>query len=138
MLKELIITGGLVTISVLILKYLFERFEEENGKVPDTIADVADEQLYVDSVSAGDVKSWFVEKNADKKYTNILFYPTTDKIEKFGLDDFAFSDDENYLVQAIFDSETDKVIVSRIIVYREISSKLAELLEKNNGAVILD
>ena len=138
MLKELIITGGLVAISVLILKYLFERFEEENGKAPDTIADVADEQLYVDSVSAGDVKSWFVEKNADKKYTNILFYPTTDKIEKFGLDNFDFSDDENYLVQAIFDSETDEVIVSRIIVYREISSKLAELLEKNNGAVILD
>lgn len=138
MLKQLIVTGGLVALSVLILKCLLDNYEKENGMTPKSVVDVSDEQLYVDQLLPGDVKSWFVEKNPDKKYTNIMFYPTKDKIEKFGLSGVIFSDFEKYIVQAVFDSDTDNVIASRAIVYRELDQVLDDLMNKSNGVVILD
>lgn len=138
MLKQLIVTGGLVALSVLFFKCLLDDYEKENGTTPKSVADISDEQLCVEHLSSGEVKSWFIEKNPDKKYTNIMFYPTNDKIEKFGLNYFVFSDSENYIVQAVFDSNADKVITSRVIVYKELNQMLDELMKKNNGVVILD
>lgn len=137
MLKEFIITGGMVALAVLIFKLLLDQHEELHPGEEKNIKDLTDEQLIVDEVSPGEIKSWYMNKNPNRNYTNVLIRPTAENLEKFDIPDSLFNDAENYLVQVVFDDADDKLISCRVIIYNTLNSQIADLLD-NSGVVIFD
>ena len=138
MLKELLVTSSIVALSVMIFKILMEAAADKSGGTPTNAVDVSDEHLYTDTVMPGDIKGWFIQKNPDGKHTNILLYPTEKNMGIYNINRVFRDTGEKYLIQAVFNQDTNEIVVSRRIVYNNICKSLSDLLEENNGTIIFD
>lgn len=97
--------------------------------------DINSEKIYVDELNMGIIKSWFKDKLTDQGKKGVIFYPTTENLEKWKID---IEKSENELIQVAFDEQKNKIIAYREIMFSEISPKLSELLSRNGGTIVVD
>ncbi|MGN0606599.1 MAG: hypothetical protein ACI4JM_08765 [Oscillospiraceae bacterium] len=132
------IIGGAVIIAGIVGYYCYKKYGSEPTNLTDMFTEVTDEQLVVDKVCGKDLAAWFKVKNADKKYSNVILYPNEKNIEQFKLPKNIVDNSGNLIVQVIYNEKTGKPVVCRSVLFEEIDSSLANMLEKNNGMIIVE
>ena len=83
----------------------------------------------------GEIKKWFVDKLTSSSLKGVIFYPTKENVEKWKI---KMPEQENALIQSVYDQNKDEVVAYREIAFSEMSSKLKELLAANGGSVIIE
>lgn len=139
--SEIFFIAGGVTLAAVLLTFLI--LKSRNGK--EDLASATDDQLVVSELSSSDITSWFKEKNPDGKFTNIVMLVSDETLSKMQLpaevvnkcSDF-LADSKNVILQAIVNNDTDKVELTRSVIFDTISEKLGKLLRDNNGVLIIE
>ena len=83
----------------------------------------------------GEIKKWFVEKMINDSMKGIVFLPTKENVDKWRV---KMPEQDNVLIQLIYDGTNDKVIAYREIGYAEISEKVKTLLDANGGTLVIE
>ena len=93
------------------------------------------ESVFVDELNMGEIKKWFVEKMTNDSMKGIVFLPTKENVDKWKV---KMPEQDNVLIQLIYDEANDKVIAYREVGYAEISEKVKELLASNGGPLVIE
>lgn len=127
MVKEILIgAGGVIVIAMIIATVKYRMAHKEDEKI---------EKVFVDEVNMGEIKKWFVDKLTSSSLKGVIFYPTKENVEKWKI---KMPEQENALIQSVYDQNKDEVVTYREIAFSEMSSKLKELLAANGGSVIIE
>lgn len=95
------------------------------------------ESIYVDNLNVGEIKNWFVDKLTKDSFKGIIISPTTDNISKWNLN-IDLNSSENMLIQAVYDEKRDAIIEYREVVYSILSDKMKQLLDLNEGVLVIE
>lgn len=127
MVKEFLIgTGGIIVIAAIIAAVKYKMAHKDDGKI---------ESVFVDVLNMGEIKKWFVEKMTNDTMKGIVFLPTKENVDKWKV---KMPEQDNVLIQLIYDEANDKVIAYREVGYAEISEKVKELLDPNGGTLVIE
>ena len=136
--STLFIIGGAVVVAGAIGFMCYKKCSGTTEKLSDLVNQTTDEQLVVDKLRGSDLTPWFRQKNADKKLKNVILYPTQNNIAKFNLPQNVENDTGNMLIQALFDEANNKVVISRSVMFESMDTSLAEILQNNDGMIIVE
>lgn len=128
MMKEVVFVGaGVIVVSAIyaVVRYRMAKREK----------DEAIEKVFLDEVSVGEIKNWFVGKLVDENQKGVVFYPTRENAARWNVKIPASS---NVLIQIVYDTKQDKVTAYREIAFTELGEKLKALLDGNNGTLVID
>lgn len=127
MVKEILIgAGGVIVIAAIIAAVRYKTDHSNDGKI---------ECIFVDELNMGEIKKWFVEKMINDSMKGIVFLPTKENVDKWRV---KMPEQDNVLIQLIYDGTNDKVIAYREIGYAEISEKVKTLLDANGGTLVIE
>ena len=127
MVKEILIgAGGVIVIAAIIAAMKYKMDHKDDGEI---------ESVFVDVLNMGEIKKWFVEKMANDSLKGIVFLPTKENVDKWKI---KMPEQDNVLIQLIYNEANDKVIAYREVGYAEMSEKLKELLESNGGTLVIE
>lgn len=127
MVKEILTVAGGVIIAAAIMAAVKYRMEHKlDGDV---------ESVFVDELNMGEIKKWFVEKLTLDSMKGVVFYPTKENVDKWKI---KMPEQDNVLIQLVYDPEGDRVIAYREIGFSEMSDKTRELLDANGGTIVID
>lgn len=127
MVKEILIgAGGAIVIAAIIAAVKYKMDHKDDGKI---------ESVFVDELNMGEIKKWFVEKMLNDSMKGIVFLPTKVNVDKWKV---KMPEQDNVLIQLIYDEANDKVIAYREVGYAEISEKVKELLDTNGGTLVIE
>ena len=93
------------------------------------------ERIFVDELNVGEIKAWFLGKLINENQKGVVFYPTKENTEKWKV---KLPENQNQLIQIVYDVESDKVVAYREIAFAELSEKLKILLDTNGGTFVID
>lgn len=137
--STLLVAGGAaVVVAGTIGFMLYKKYSGTSEKLSDLVNQTTDEQLVVDKLRGSDLTPWFRQKNAEKKFKNVILYPDQNNIAKFNLPQNVEEDTGNMLIQALFDESNNKIILSRSVMFESIDNSLEEILKKNDGMIIVE
>lgn len=127
MVREILIgAGGVIVVAAIIAAVRYQMAHSEDESI---------ESIFVDELNMGEIKKWFVDKITIDSYKGVIFYPTRENIEKWKL---KMPQQENMLVQLVYDQDKDKVVAYRNIAFSGMSPKLRELLDTHEGTIVFD
>ncbi len=127
MVKEILIgAGGVIVVAAIIAAVRYQMLHKDDGSI---------ENIFVDQLNLGEIKNWFVDKITIDSYKGVVFYPTRENAERWKI---KIPEQENMLIQLVYDQDKDKVVAYRNIAFSEMSPKLKELLDANNGTIVID
>lgn len=127
MVKEILIgAGGVIVIAMIIAAVKYRMAHKGDEKI---------EKVFVDELNMGEIKKWFADKLTSSSLKGVIFYPTKENVEKWKI---KMPEQENTLIQSVYDQNKDEVVAYREIAFSEMSSKLKELLAANGGSVIIE
>ena len=127
MVKEILIgAGGVIVIAAIIAAVKYKMAHKDDGEI---------ESVFVDELNMGEIKKWFVEKMTNDSMKGIVFLPTKENVDKWKV---KMPEQDNVLIQLIYDEANDKVVAYREIGYAEISEKVKELLDSNGGTLVIE
>lgn len=127
MVKEILIgAGGVIVIAAIIAAVKYKMDHKNDGEI---------ESVFVDVLNMGEIKKWFVEKMMNDSLKGIVFLPTKENVDKWKI---KMPEQDNALIQLIYDEANDKVIAYREVGYAEMSEKVKELLESNGGTLVIE
>ena len=116
MVKEILIgVGGVIVIAAIIAAVKYKMMHKDDGEI---------ENVFVDELNMGEIKKWFVDKMTNESMKGIVFLPTKENIDKWKV---KMPEQENVLIQLIYDETNDKVTAYREVGYAEISKRVKEL-----------
>lgn len=128
MVKELLIgAAGVIVIAAIIAAIKYIKEKEESGEPI--------ERIFIDELNIGEIKSWFKDKLLSGNQKGVVFYPTKENTEKWKV---KMPDNQNLLIQIVYDMDEDNVVSYREIAFSELSEKLKELLDTNGGTLVID
>lgn len=119
--------AGVVVLAAVIAAIKYQMSKSENGEPI--------EQIFVDELTVGEIKKWFVGKIETEDHKGVVFYPTKENTEKWKV---KMPENENMLIQIVYDVNMDKVVEYREIAFTELSNKVRELLDNNSGTLVID
>lgn len=103
------------------------------------------DSLVVSKLTGNDVISWFETKDPGNEYISVVLLVSEEALNKLKLPDASLKNIEsmllkhkNVILQAILDKKNNKVVSSRSIIFGELEEGLANLLNSNNGYVVID
>ncbi len=127
MVKEFLIgASGAIAVAAVIAAIKYKEQHKEDKSV---------ESIFVDELNMGEIKKWFADKIITTSLKGVIFYPTKENSIKWKI---KIPEQENMLIQLVYNQDEDKVIAYREIAFSELSPKLKELLAANNGTIIVD
>ena len=127
MVREILIgAGGVIIVAAIIAAVKYKMEHKDDGEI---------ESVFVDELNMGEIKKWFVEKMANDSMKGIVFLPTKENVDKWKV---KMPQQDNVLIQLIYDEANDKVIAYREVGYAEISEKVKELLDTNGGTLVIE
>ena len=127
MVKEILIgAGGVIVIAAIIAAVKYKMAHKDDGEI---------ECVFVDELNMGEIKKWFVEKMTNDSLKGIVFLPTKENVDKWKV---KMPEQDNVLIQLIYDEANDKVVAYREVGYSEISEKVKELLDSNGGTLVIE
>ena len=127
MVKEILIgAGGVIVIAAILAAVKYRMAHKADGAI---------ERAFVDELNMGEIKKWFVEKMTNDSLKGIVFLPTKENVDKWKV---KMPEQDNVLIQLIYDEANDKVVAYREIGYAEISEKVKELLDSNGGTLVIE
>lgn len=127
MVKEILIgVGGVIVIAAIIAAVKYKMMHKDDGEI---------ENVFVDELNMGEIKKWFVDKMTNESMKGIVFLPTKENIDKWKV---KMPEQENVLIQLIYDETNDKVTAYREVGYAEISKRVKELLDSNGGTIVIE
>lgn len=132
------IVGGAIAVAGVIGFMCYKNHSGSSEKLTDLVNHTTNEQLVVDKLTGSDLTPWFRQKNADKKFKNVVLYPNKKNIAKFNLPQNVEEDMGNMLIQALFDENNNKIILSRSVMFESMDTALAEILKTNDGMLIVE
>lgn len=139
--SEILFIAGGVTLAAVLLTFLI--LKSRSGK--ESLISATDDQLIVSEVSSSDITSWFKEKNPEGKLTNVVMLVSDETLGKMHLPadvinscSILLADSKNVILQAIVNKESDKVELTRAVIFETMSEKLGKLLMDNNGVLIIE
>lgn len=135
------IIGGAVVVAGVVGYACYKKYaksEDSPAKMTDVFNTSTDEQLVVDNLDGRSLTSWFRAKNPEKKYSNVILYPSLKNINQFNLPKNIEVDAGNMVIQAIFDDKADKVVLCRSVMFETMESNLSNMLEQNDGMIIVE
>lgn len=139
--SEILFIAGGVTLAAVLLTFLI--LKSRSGK--ENLTSATDDQLIVSEVSSSDITSWFKEKNPEGKLTNVVMLVSDETLSKMNLPtdvinscSVLLADSKNVILQAIVNKESDKVELTRAVIFETMSEKLGKLLMDNNGVLIIE
>lgn len=128
MMKEILIgTTGVIAVAAIIAIVKYQMAKKESGEEV--------ESIFVDELNMGEIKKWFSEKLVDENTKGVVFYPTKENTEKWNV---KMPENENILIQIIFDSSKNKVVAYREIGFSVLSDKVKDLLDSNGGTIVIE
>ena len=127
MVKEILIgAGGVIVVVAIIAAVKYKMAHKDDGEI---------ESVFVDELNMGEIKKWFVEKMTNDSLKGIVFLPTKESVDKWKV---KMPEQDNVLIQLIYDEANDKVVAYREVGYAEISEKVKELLDSNGGTLVIE
>ena len=127
MVKEILIgAGGIIVIAAIIAAVKYKMAHKDDGEI---------ESIFVDVLNMGEIKKWFVEKMINDSMKGVVFLPTKENVSKWKV---KMPEQDNVLIQLIYDEANDKVVAYREVGYAEISEKVKELLDSNGGTLVIE
>lgn len=127
MVKEILIgAGGVIVIAAIMAAAKYKMAHKEDSEI---------EKVFVDELNMGEIKKWFVEKLLNDAMKGVVFLPTNENVNKWKV---KMPEQDNVLIQLIYDEANDKVIAYREVGYAEISDKLKKLLDINDGTLVIE
>lgn len=128
MVKEVLIgVAGVIVVAAIVAVVKYQMSKKENGEEV--------EKIFVDELNIGEIKAWFKDKLLNEDQKGVVFYPTKENMEKWKV---KIPDNENLLIQIVYDTNTDSVLSYREITFAELSEKLKELMDNNGGTLVID
>lgn len=128
MVKEVLIgVAGVIVVAAIVAVVKYQMSKKENGEEV--------EKIFVDELNIGEIKAWFKDKLLSEEQKGVVFYPTKENTEKWKV---KIPEDENLLIQIVYDTNTDSVVSYREITFAELSEKLKELMDNNGGTLVID
>lgn len=127
MVKEILVgASGVIVMAAIIaaVKYKMNHLDDE--KI---------EKIFVDELNMGEIKKWFVEKIKNDSVKGVVFLPTKENVDKWNV---KMPEQDNVLIQLIYDEIKGEVIAYREVGYAEMSEKLKELLNSNGGTLVIE
>lgn len=129
MVKEVLIgaAGAIVIAAIIAAMIRYIKAKEKSGKPI--------ERIYIDELNTGEIKAWFKDKFSNDNQKGVVFYPTKENTEKWKV---KMPDNQNLLIQIVYDMDEDNVVSYREIAFSELSEKLRELLDANGGTLVIE
>lgn len=128
MIKEILIgVGGVIVITAVvaaIVKYKMDHKDDDEV-----------ENVFVEELTMGEIKKWFVDKMTGNLEKGIIFLPTKENTEKWNV---KMPEQDNVLIQLVYDEAADKIIAYREIGYAQISEKVREILDASGGTLVIE
>lgn len=127
MVKEILIgAGGAIVIAAIIAAVKYKMNHMDDEKI---------EKIFVDELNMGEIKKWFVEKMKNDSVKGVVFLPTKENVNKWNV---KMPEQDNVLIQLIYDEINGVVIAYREVGYAEMSEKVKELLNSNGGTLVIE
>lgn len=127
MVKEIIIgASGVIIIAAIVAVVRYQMTHKDDGKI---------ESVFVDELTMGEIKKWFVEKMNSDSAKGIVLMPTKENLATWKV---KMPNRDNVLIQLVYDEKANKIISYREIGYAEISEKVKNLLDANNGTIVIE
>ncbi|MBQ5989217.1 MAG: hypothetical protein IJL67_06955 [Oscillospiraceae bacterium] len=136
--NDCVIIGGVAIVAVAICYAAYKVLSKKSGDYSEIIKDVAEEQLVVDKLSGSDLTPWFKKNNPNGKLKNVLIQPNNSNLQKFHLPKNINCNNENMIVQILYDEIKEKVIKIRVIEFEELTSSMAEIFNNNDGVIFIE
>lgn len=128
MVKEVLISvAGVVVVAAIFAAVKYQMSKKESGEEV--------EKIFVDELNMGEIKVWFKDKLLSEAHKGVIFYPTKENLSKWKI---KASDNNNLLIQMVYDVETDSVVSYREITFMELSEKLEALIDSSEGTLIIN
>lgn len=133
MLKEILLVAGIgAGVAALVFAIIKAIGNYKANKDAENVV-----RIYVDELNTGEIKMWFVDKIQKETLKGAILYPTPENIVKWKIQTDA-SNQDNMLIQAVYDEEKDEIIDYREVIFGKLSSKLQELLDTNGGMLVIE
>lgn len=127
MVKEILIgAGGVVVVAAVIAAIHYQMVHKDDESI---------ESVFIDELNMGEIKKWFIEKITVDSLKGVVFYPTKENIEKWGV---KMQEQENMLIQLVYNQDKNEVVAYRKIAFAELSLELKKLLNTNGGTIVID
>lgn len=127
MVREIFVgVGSVIVIAAIIAAIKYRKDHSDDSEI---------ESVFVDELNMGEIKKWFVEKMTQDNMKGVVFYPTAENVSKWKI---KMSNQENVLIQLVYDQDNDKVLAYREIGFAEMSEKVKDLLDANGGTIVID
>lgn len=98
-----------------------EELKEEYQNIALATGSTSDNDIFVSDLDMGEMKSWFSKNMSSNNHKGVL------RLIK----------GKNTVVQTVYDNSTDKIVISRKITFGELSDKVEDMFDKNNGTVVI-
>lgn len=128
MVKEVLLGAtGVIVVTAVIAAIRYRMSKNEAGEEV--------EQIFVDKLNIGEIKSWFVGKMENENQKGVVFLPTRENTEKWKV---KMPENKHQIIQIVYDMNLDQVVAYRQIAFTEMSDKLKTLLDYNGGTLVID
>lgn len=120
--------GGVIVIEVIVAtvkQYLMNHNDDQEI-----------ERVFVDELNMGEIKKWFAENITGDSMVGVLLLPTKENIAKWKIKKMPSHD--NVLVQLVYNEAEEQLVSYREVGYAEIGEKVKELLEANDGMIVIE
>lgn len=142
--KSVYVFAGIVFLFGIVV-YLVDKKKGKQDDKKFSLSDLIDEQLVVTELSGFDVASWFRSKNPNGNYTNLVVLANSVTLKRLKLptESVNFFNEllrkfDKVIVQAIFDEKNDELISIRVVVFDTLTDSFKNVLNNNNGFMIVD
>lgn len=125
--KVLIGVASVIVVAAIVAAVKYQMSKKENGEEV--------EKIFIDELNSGEIKAWFKDKLLSETQKGVVFYPTKENTEKWKV---KISDNNNLLIQMVYDINKDSIVSYREITFAELSEKLKELMDNSGGTLVID